>query len=76
MAAAGMKPAAIPARGGRMVIVIRQGRQTVVTHILVRQVSLRQRYDLKTTIDRSAGQFPEILVREINAAAVAAGAPP
>ena len=69
MDAAGLKPAAIPARGGRMVIVIRQGRQTIVTHILVRQVSLRQRYDLQATIDRSAGQFPEILVREINAAA-------
>lgn len=69
MAAGGLKPAAIPARGGRMVIVIRRGRQTIVTHILVRQVSLRQRYDLKAVIDRAAGQFPEILAREINAAA-------
>ena len=32
---------------------------------------MRKRYDIAGTVDRSAGQFPEILVREINAAAEA-----
>ena len=43
----------------------------MVTHVLVRQVSLRQRYDIQSVVDRYAAQFPEIVAREINAAAYA-----
>jgi hypothetical protein len=43
----------------------------VVTHVLVRQVGLRKRYDIAGTVARYSGQFPEILAREINAAAEA-----
>jgi hypothetical protein len=69
MIAAGARLAFLPARGGRMVAVLRQRGQTVVTHVLVRQVGLRKRYDIGGTVARYSGQFPEILAREINAAA-------
>ena len=37
--------------------------------MLVRQVSLRKRYDIQSVVDRYVAQFPEIVAREINAAA-------
>ena len=71
MIEAGQKLAFLPAGGGRLVAVLksRDGGRPVVTHVLVRQVSLRQRYDIQSVVDRYAAQFPEIVAREINAAA-------
>jgi hypothetical protein len=69
MIAAGQKLAFLPAGAGRLVAVLKRGGTSVVTHVLVRQVSLRKRYDIQSVVDRYAAQFPEIIAREINAAA-------
>jgi hypothetical protein len=70
MIEAGHKLAFLPAGAGRLVAVLkRKGSRPVVTHVLVRQVSLRQRYDIQSVVDRYVQQFPEIVAREINAAA-------
>ena len=63
----------MPAGGGRMVAVLRRGGQSIVTHILLRQVTLAKRYDIDSVVNRYVAQFPEILTREINAAAEASG---
>ena len=59
MIEAGQKLAFLPAGAGRMVAVLKRGGTSVVTHVLVRQVSLRQRYDIQSVVDRYAAQFPE-----------------
>jgi hypothetical protein len=69
MIAAGAKLAFLPAGGGRMVAVIRHLGASFVTHVLVRQVSLRKRYDLQSAVDRWVGRMPEIMTDEINRAA-------
>jgi hypothetical protein len=71
MIAAGQKLAFLPAGAGRLVAVLKRGGTTVVTHVLLRQVSLRQRYDIQSVVDRYAARFPEIVAREINTAAEA-----
>ena len=73
MIEAGQKLAFLPAGGGRMVAVLRRGGQSIVTHVLLRQVTLAKRYDIDSVVNRYVAQFPEILAREINAAAEASG---
>ena len=56
-------------RPDRAVAVRRDGGRSVVTHVLVRQVILRKRFDIESVVNRYVAQFPEILAREINGAA-------
>jgi len=53
----------------RLVAVVRRDGRDVVTHVLVRQVSLAQRIDIRSAIDRWSGRLPEIMATEINRAA-------
>jgi len=66
--ASGAKVRFVPA-GNRLLIVVRQGGRDVVTHVLVREVRLRKRFDVQTAVDRWAGRLPDILATEINKAA-------
>ena len=65
----GIKLAFLPAGPDRAVAVRRDGGRSVVTHVLVRQVILRKRFDVESAVNRYVAQFPEILAREINGAA-------
>lgn len=67
--AAGERVRFIPARGSRLIAVVRRGGRDVVTHVLVRQLTLRRRFDLESAIDRWTARLPEILATEINRAA-------
>lgn len=66
----GWKIAILPARGGKMVVLatLPSGAK-VVTHVLVRQVSLRKRYDLDGGIALWQGRLPAILAESIDAEA-------
>lgn len=66
MIAAGVKLAFLPAGPGRLVAVRRERGRSIVTHVLVRQVSLRKRYDIQGAVDRWVARLPEIFAREIN----------
>ena len=66
----GWKISILPARGGNMVVLatLPSGAK-VVTHVLVRQVSLRKRYDLDGGIALWQGRLPAILAESIDAEA-------
>lgn len=66
----GWKTAVIPARGGNMVVLATApGGTKVVTHVLVRQVGLRKRYDLAAGVTLWQGRMPAILAESIDAEA-------
>ena len=69
MQAMGIKLVFLPSGPDRAVAVRRDGGRSVVTHVLVRQVILRKRFDVESAVNSYVAQFPEILAREINAAA-------
>ena len=69
MQAMGIKLVFLPSGRDRAVAVRRDGGRSVVTHVLVRQVILRKRFDVESAVNSYVAQFPEILAREINAAA-------
>ena len=69
MIASGVKARFIPAGGNRMLVVVHQGGRDVVTHVLVRQVTLRKRIDIQSAVDRWVDRLPEIMATEINKAA-------
>ena len=65
MAALGWKIGIAKSGAGKAV----GGRERVVTHVLVRQVTLRKRYDLDAVVGRWVPRLPELMAIEINKAA-------
>lgn len=68
MRARGMKVEYLPANARRRspMIAIRRGSRLVVTHVLVRQFTMRRRIDLARAEGRWVPRLGEILAREIN----------
>jgi hypothetical protein len=62
----GWKLVAIPARGGKMVLIAKVPGRKIVTHILIKMSTLRKRYDLQSAIDAWKEKMPKILAGEIN----------
>lgn len=56
----------IPAGNGRAVLVNKA--RNVVTHVLIRQATLRKRYDLDPYVQRWVPRFPQILAEEVDKA--------
>jgi hypothetical protein len=67
--ATGVKLAFLPAKGGKLVAVKREQGRNVVTHVLVRQVSLRPRYEFQGAIGPWVERFPALLAEEMEKAA-------
>lgn len=67
----GTKVSIIPARGGKKVALASLYGRRVVTHILIKQVSLRKRLDIESVVDRWLPRLPELFAEEVEKAAQA-----
>ena len=68
----GLKIHILPSKPNPVVVLDRgKGVPGVVTHILLRNVSLRARYRISTVTDRWVPRYPQVLIEEIEKAAAA-----
>ncbi len=65
----GFKTWFVETGNGNGVIMAEIGGRTVATHVLVRRVTLRKRFDMEKPITRWTRRFPDIIVREMDKAA-------